>query len=250
MFKSKIYSVWIMLGLVCAAWLVVIFYVAWICFVFRNPEQVSPSLFVAWMTLSLVVLMIVPSRLYGWSLLTLLSLFMLISALATIFIVAPNWNNLLVVIPEKGGVSQARVIKDTGFLEHPFTDKIVSIRPLYAVEADVAINTDDGGKFIARSHKKEFRVIDPIAVYHRIGATDEAIEEHLRDGVKRCFHSEMSSKQFSDMLVKKTAESFSISSRPCGLGLKYYGLEPVGGNSIYFADFRIADTVPIQLQIQ
>lgn len=220
-------------------------FTVWLLYVFRNPTVASPLLF------PLSCGLFVAFRFFRERIETLEVLVFSGVLVTAIFMVTPSsGKNFLVVIPEKGGVSQARVIKDIGFLEHPFSDKLVSVHLSYAVEADVSINTDDGKKFIAQSQKKEFRVIDPIAVYHRIGTTDEAVEEHLREGIKRCFHSEMGAKQFSDMLVKKTGESFSISPRPCELGLKYYGLEPVGGSQISFANFRMADVLPIRFQIQ
>lgn len=234
-------------------WLVALGYSVWISFVFRNPNQTFPHPFMIGVTIYIVVSFFwscFPPRLAHERQLSLSTLFFVIVTLASTYIVLPVTGELLVAVPERGGIREAYVIGTMGFLEHPFSDKLVSVRSSYAVEADVSINTDDGKKFIARSQKKKFRVIDPIAVYHRIGEKAETIEEHLRDGIKRCFHSEMSAKQFSGMLAKKTGESFSISSHPCELGLKYYGLEPVGGNSIYFADFRMADILPVQLQIQ
>ncbi|MBI5004604.1 MAG: hypothetical protein HZC04_00240 [Candidatus Lloydbacteria bacterium] len=237
--KDKVLSVCV--WLLCVA---VIGYSYWLCFLFRNPTEISSAMF-ALIFCFAAILFVYRSSKDPAEILFVLAMVALLT-----FVVAPYGDSFLVVVPEKGGVSEARVIKKMGIITHPFSDKFIAIHSKYAVEVDVAINTDDGKKFIAHGHKKEFRVIDPIAVYHRIGATDEAIEGHLRDGIKRCFHSEMSAKQFSDGLVKKTRESFSISSRPCELGLKYYGFEPIGGNQISFADFRMADVFPIRFEIQ
>ncbi|MBI2046315.1 MAG: hypothetical protein HYT28_02760 [Parcubacteria group bacterium] len=221
-------------------------------FIFRNPTQIFPHqpLFASSLLIILffIGLFFLPNEKDVFSGILSVAAGILIAVSA--FLAIPFTGNLLVVVPERGGIREAYVIETIGFLRHPFSDKLIAIRSSYAVEMDIAVNTDDGRKFIARSHKKEFRVIDPIAVYHRIGWKKEIVEEHLRDGIKRCFHQEMTGRQFSDMLVKKTGESFFIQSHVCELGLKFYGLEPVGGKQISFADYRIADVPPIQLKIE
>ena len=232
-------------------WLVVVGYSVWISLIFRNLNQTFPHLFIMVITIFILVN-------FFWTCSSVrltypvhvVTLSFIILALSSTYIVSPTADKLLVVVPEHGGIREAYVIETIGFLEHPFSDKLAAVRLSYTVEADVSVNTDDGKKFIAHSHKKEFRVIDPIAVYHRIGEKDEVIEDHLRDGINRCFYQEMSARQFSNMLVKKAGEPFFIQSHPCELGLTHYGLETVGGKEISFADFRIGDIPPLRLQIE
>jgi len=235
-------------------WLVAVGYSVWISLIFRNLNQTFPHQFM----IGIMGFLLVNFFWAGFTIFSVrltyrvdvVTLYFVILALASTYIVSPTADKLLVVIPERGGIREAYVIETIGFLGHPFSDKLAAVRLSYTVEADVSVNTDDGKKFIAHSHKKEFRVIDPIAVYHRIGEKDEVIEDHLRDGINRCFYQEMSARQFSNMLVKKAGEPFFIQSRPCELGLTHYGLEPVGGKEISFADFRIGDIPPLRLQIE
>ena len=246
MLKNKFYQ-WVLWPI----WMAGMVYSGWVSLVFRDVRQ--PHVLVIGVMILIIVTLFLGSFSqfisYGKKNL-LFSLFVAVFVFASTFIVEPSSDNFLIVIPENSGISKARVIKDVGFLEHPFSDKLVSAKSSYTIGADVVINTDNGKKFIARSHKKEFKVIDPIAVYHRIGEEPEKIEEFLRSGLKRCFNQEMIGKQFFDMLVKKTRDLFFIQSHVCELGLSYYGLEPSGGNTVSFVDFRITDILPLQLQIQ
>jgi hypothetical protein len=177
-------------------------------------------------------------------------IFLLVIVVLSTFIVMPPKDTFLVVMPEEGGIKNARVIESIGFLEHPFADKLIHIHFEYSVETNTIINTNSGRKFTALSHKKVFRVINPIAVYHGVGASDEIIENHLRDSIKRCFRQEISVKKFSSMLVQKVGDPFFTQSRTCELGLTHYGFKPIGGNEISFVDFQIADIPPIRLRIE